>query len=281
MVAPQCRHHRAAAGARGHDGAAHRVPDIHEGQWSGGVGADALDRSAFGPERREVVADAALLHRQCCFTQVTENAAEVVLDVAHDKAIEQGHAAPSAGAGRDPSRRQEAEIFERLVERHLPLFWVTLCGRERAGDAAPAVLYRDVDRGAVVGLNRYLASQICREIGAILFAVPPSGSSARQPPDRGPRVAGAGSSAVMYMSIVLSWSSVGPSPSARAGGRGTGAAAGARARRTLAAAGGAWHPSRPLCTGTGAAPGWCSQPATRCRSGMPSMNNDGVAGPRR
>jgi len=94
---------------------------------------------------------------------------------------------------------------------------------------------------------RYLASQICREIGAILIAMPAaSGSRPRQSPDRGPGVVGAGSSAVMYISIVLSWSSVCPSPSARDAGRGKGAAAGARARRTLAAAGGAWHLSRPL-----------------------------------
>jgi hypothetical protein len=154
MVAPQRRHHGAGAGAGGHDGAAHRVPYIHEGQWPRGLGADALDQSAFGPERREVVADAAaLLHGQRGLAQVTEDAAEVVLDVAHDKAVEQGHTAPGAGAGQNPSRRHEAEIFERLVERHLPFFWILLCGRERAGDAAPAVLYRDIDRGAVLGLQ--------------------------------------------------------------------------------------------------------------------------------
>src|SRR5260370_20669716 len=110
MVAPQRRHHGAAAGAGGNDGAAHCVPYIYEGQWPRGVGA--LDRSAFGPERREVVADAAaLLHRECCFAQVTENAAEVVLDVAHHEAVEQRNTAPVAG--QDPSRRQEVEILER------------------------------------------------------------------------------------------------------------------------------------------------------------------------
>ena len=157
MVAPQCRHHRAAAGAGGHDGAAHRVPYIHEGQRPRCVGADALDRSAFWPQRREVVAyAAALLHRQRGFAQVTEYAAEIVLDVAHHKAVEQRHAAPSAGARQDPSRRQETEIFEHLVERHLPSLPVILWGSQRAGDAPPAVLYRDIDRGAVVGLQPIL-----------------------------------------------------------------------------------------------------------------------------
>ncbi len=169
--------------------------------------------------------------------------------------------------------------------------------------------------------SRYLASQICREIGAILIAMPAaSGSGPRQSPDRGPGMAGAGSSAVMYISIVLSWSSVCPSPSPRDAGRGRGAAAGAplppqgqavrdgplrrpaargtrldhcsampfygglaecSADQNRCSNSAALRLSTRLRTGTGAATGWCSQPATRFRSGMSSRNNDGVAGPRR
>jgi hypothetical protein len=116
----------------------------------------------------------------------------------------------------------------------------------------------------------------------------------------------------MYISIVLSWSSACPSPSARGGGRGKGArrervrdgplrrpaARGTRldhcsampfyaglakrsADQNRCSNSAALSLSTRLRTGTGAAPGWCSQPSTRCRSGMSSRNNDGVVGPRR
>ena len=47
MVAAQRRHHRAAAITGAHDGAAHRVPHVHEGKRARGVGADALHRRAL------------------------------------------------------------------------------------------------------------------------------------------------------------------------------------------------------------------------------------------
>jgi hypothetical protein len=63
VIAPHRRHHGTPPRAGGHDGAAHRIPDIHERQWPGGVGTDAVDGRALRPERGEVVADAtALLH---------------------------------------------------------------------------------------------------------------------------------------------------------------------------------------------------------------------------
>ena len=78
---------------------------------------DALDRRALGPQRREVVADAAaLLHRQRRFAQMREDAVHVVGDGAHDEAVEEGDVAAGAGAGQDAARRQELEIGERLVE---------------------------------------------------------------------------------------------------------------------------------------------------------------------
>jgi len=89
VVAPHGRHHRAPAGASGHDGAAHRVPHVHEGQRSGGIGADAAHGRALRPERGEVVADPTpLLHGERGFAQVLENAAEIIGDVAHDEAVE-------------------------------------------------------------------------------------------------------------------------------------------------------------------------------------------------
>src|SRR5580704_12590771 len=246
----------AAAGAGGHDGAAHRVPYIHEGQRPRGVGADALDRSAFGPQRREVVADAAaLLHRQRGFAQVTEYAAEIVLDVAHHKAVEQRRAAPSAGARQDPSRRKEAEIFEHLVERHLPSLRVILWGSQRAGDAPPAVLYRDIDRGAVVGLQPILGiPDLPRDRGdfdrdACRFriraeAVPGSWSGGR-----GSRLERRDvhiHCALLVFCVSLALGTRRRPGQGRRGGSAPASAGAGSARRTLAATGGAWHPSRPL-----------------------------------
>ncbi len=46
MVAAHGGHHRAAARACRHDGAAHRIPDIHEGQGPRGIGGDAFHLGA-------------------------------------------------------------------------------------------------------------------------------------------------------------------------------------------------------------------------------------------
>ena len=150
MVAAQRRHHGAAPVTGAHDGAAHGVPHVHERERPRGVGADAAHRRALGPERREIVADAAaLLHGQRGFLEMLEDARHVVGNDAHDEAVEQRHRAPGAGAGEDAPGRQEAEIGHRLAEAVPPRGRIVLGGGERAGDAAPAVLDRAVERRAV------------------------------------------------------------------------------------------------------------------------------------
>ncbi len=154
VIAAHGRHHRAAARAGGHDGAAHRVPDIHEGERAGRVGGDAADGGAFRPQRGEIVADAAaLLHRERRFAQMREDAAEIVRDGAHHEAVEQRDASLGAGAGENPAGGLEAEILQRLVEGALPAGRLGLRLRQRAGDPAPAILDRAIERSAVAGLE--------------------------------------------------------------------------------------------------------------------------------
>ena len=154
VVASHGRHHRAATSAGGHDGAAHRVPDVHEGEWAGSVSADAAHRRASRAEGGEVVADpAALLHRQRGLAQMVEDRAEIVADVAHDEAVEQGDSPIGAGARQNAAGWQEPEVLQRFVEGLLPLRRIALHLRQRSGDAAPAVLDGEVDRSAVGGLE--------------------------------------------------------------------------------------------------------------------------------
>ena len=157
MIAAQGRHHGAAAVAGAHDGAAHRIPHVHERERSRGVGADALDRCALRPQRREIIADAAaLLHGQRRLAQLGENPGHVVGHGAHDEAVEEGDVAPGPGAGDDSPGRQEAEILQRLVESLRPQGGVFLGLGEGSGDAPPAVLYRLVERRAVRPLEPVL-----------------------------------------------------------------------------------------------------------------------------
>ncbi len=152
MVAAQRPHHGAAAVAGAHDGSAHRVPHIHEGERPRGVGADALHRRALGPQRREVVTDAAaLLHGQRGFAQMGEDPGHVVRHGAHDEAVEERDAAPAAGAGDDAPGGQEAEAFERLAEARGPLraHRVLLRLGKSRRDALPGILDRLVERLAV------------------------------------------------------------------------------------------------------------------------------------
>ena len=70
------------------------------------VGADALHGRALGAQGREVVADpAALLHGQRGFAQMSKDTGHVVLDRAHDEAIEQRY--PSVPY-RHPARMRPA-----------------------------------------------------------------------------------------------------------------------------------------------------------------------------
>src|SRR5690606_33471261 len=134
-----------------HDGAAHRIPHIHEGERAGRVGTYAFHRRAARPERGEVVTDAAtLLHGEGCFAQMVEDAAHVVRDRAHDEAVEERDIPVGAGAGADAAGRPEPESLQRLVETLLPMVAIALRRGERAYHPAPAVLHRFVDGGAVV-----------------------------------------------------------------------------------------------------------------------------------
>ncbi len=78
---------------------------------------------------------AALLHREGGFLDVLEDRAEVVLDAAHDEAVEERDGAAGAGACEDAACGQEAEVGEAVVERLAP-----------AGAGALAILDR---RGGV------------------------------------------------------------------------------------------------------------------------------------
>ena len=150
VIASHGGHHCAAPRPGGHDGAAHGVPYIHEGERAGGVGTNAFHWRALRPQGGEVVADAAtLLHGQRGLAQMIENAAEVVGDVAHDEAIEQGHAPVGAGARQDAARRQEPEVLQRLVEGLLPLAGLGLHGSQGTGYPPPAILDGEVDRRAI------------------------------------------------------------------------------------------------------------------------------------
>ena len=144
MIAPQRRHHRAAAGAGRLDGGAHGVPDIHERHRSRGNGAGRARASATRADRREIVADTtAALHRHRAFFQRAEDAGDRVLDRAHDEAVEQGHVAIRAGPGLDPPARQELEVLQDVEEALLPFdavgrFDLSQCVR----DTPPGRLHR-------------------------------------------------------------------------------------------------------------------------------------------
>ena len=150
MVAAHGRHHRAPAGTGGHDGAAHGVPHIHEAERPRGIGGHALYVGAARADGREVVPDAAaLLHGQRRLFQHLEDAAHAVGDGAHDKAVEQRHLPRGARTGGDAPGGQIFEILQRGVEFPLPAVGILFDAGQIAGDAAPAVLDRLVDRGAV------------------------------------------------------------------------------------------------------------------------------------
>ena len=113
---------------------------------------------------------AALLHRQRRVFHARENGAEVVLDLAEHKAVEQGDAAPGAGAGEDASRRQEAEIGDGVVEARGPLiahFLPPFSVNAAARATRQKVSSSDASIAAPSGdFRRYLRSQMSREMGA-------------------------------------------------------------------------------------------------------------------
>ena len=64
MIAAHGGHHRPPARARRHDGAAHRIPDVHETQRPGGIRGHAAHVRALGPDGGEIIADPAALLRK-------------------------------------------------------------------------------------------------------------------------------------------------------------------------------------------------------------------------
>ena len=161
VVAAHGAHHRPAPRAGRHDGLAHGVPDIHEADRTGGVRPRALHRRALGPERREIVPDAAaLLHRQRCFLHVLEDRAEIVLDRPHHEAVEERHPPVAAGTGDDPPGWQEAEVRDSPVEAVGPQGALALAApldaRSSLGDAPPGSLDAVLERRAVGGLQAVL-----------------------------------------------------------------------------------------------------------------------------
>ena len=154
MIAPHRRHHRAASRTGRHDGAAHGVPDIHEGQRPRGIRRHALHIRALGPDGREIVADpAALLHGQRRLAQHVEYAAHVIGHGAHDETVEQGDIAPRARPGGDATGGQIFEILQRGVELLFPMLRIIFYHRQRARDAAPAILNGAIDRRAIGGFQ--------------------------------------------------------------------------------------------------------------------------------
>ena len=138
MIAAQGRHHGAAAGARAHDGAAHRVPHIHEGQRTRGVGADARTGAPCGRS----VEKSCPMPPPCCMVSAASRKfskmpRHVVGDRAHDEAIEERDAAARAGAGDHPAGGQEPEPGQRLMETARPQFRVAFRHSERPRHAPP------------------------------------------------------------------------------------------------------------------------------------------------
>ena len=157
VIAAHRGHHGTATRASGHDGAAHRIPDIHERQGPRSIGRHALHLGTARADRREVIADAAaLLHGQRGLFQPVENSAHAVGDRAHDKAVEQGDIASRARAGGNAARRQVLEPFKCLVERGLPFGLVGFNLGQGAGNPAPGVFDRPVNRGAILRFQAIL-----------------------------------------------------------------------------------------------------------------------------
>ncbi len=150
MITTHRRHHRAAARAGRHDGAAHGVPDVHEGQGPRGIRAHAVNGSATRADGRKIIADpAALLHGQRGLFQPVENAAHIVGDRAHDETVEEGHRPRRASARGDPACGEVFEILKSSIEPILPKRGIFLDDRKRTGDAAPAVFHRAIHRRAI------------------------------------------------------------------------------------------------------------------------------------
>ena len=152
VVAGKGRHHRAAPGARRHDGGAHLVPHIHEAERPRRIGANPQDRRAPGPQGGEIKPHpAALLQGHGGLAQIFENSRKIIRDGAHDKTVKQGHFARGSGASQNAPRRQKAKIVQRFAEPGLPMFARCRLFRlgQGAGHPVPGVLDGVVQQRAV------------------------------------------------------------------------------------------------------------------------------------
>ena len=121
MVAAERSHHGATPRPRRHDGAAHRVPHVHEGERPRGICPHTMDNRALGAEGGEIMADAtALLQRLRRLLQPVEDAGNGITDPAHHEAVEQRHLAGTAGSRKDAAGGQEGEIVHQGEEAALP-----------------------------------------------------------------------------------------------------------------------------------------------------------------
>ena len=146
MIAAQRRHHGAAARARAHDGAAHRVPHIHERQRPRGVGADALHRRALRPQGREIVPDAAaLLHGERRLAQVLEDADMSSGIVPMTKQLNSVTLRPVPAPAMTRPAGRNLKPDKRLVEAPGPQLGIALRRRQRPRHAPP--------RGVQVGIG--------------------------------------------------------------------------------------------------------------------------------
>ena len=149
-------HHRATALAGGHHRAAHRIPAVHEAERPGGIGCDAFYKVALRPDGGEIHPDtAALLHGLCGLTQVREYAIKAVGNRAHDKTVEQGHAARGSGPGEDSAAWDETEIGQGFFKSACPFFsqFRYFCFGNRAGYPLNHIIHRRVTSAAIIGIE--------------------------------------------------------------------------------------------------------------------------------
>ncbi|MDZ7749381.1 MAG: hypothetical protein U5K43_11685 [Halofilum sp. (in: g-proteobacteria)] len=135
VVDAQHAHLGAAAVAGGLDGLAGAVEHAHERDRARGLGHDRLHERALGPDRAEVVADAAAgLERQHGLAQGLGDAVHGVRDRLHE-AVDQRDLQAGARARLDAPAGDEA-VRQRVLEVLLPLLLVLLLHRgERLGHA--------------------------------------------------------------------------------------------------------------------------------------------------
>ena len=121
MIDTKAPHHRAPSLSGGHYRPAHRVPGVHEAERSGRVSANTQNRRARRSDGRKVHTDpAALLHRDRGFTQMLEDAGQIVRNSAHHETIEKSHIPAGPGTSKNAACRYKLEIGERVAKPGCP-----------------------------------------------------------------------------------------------------------------------------------------------------------------